>query len=400
MSNEPYKPQDEFVDKEGAPPEFRSLKDLIDRVSGKHVQPMDHEEDSGLASPVHFPFLAIVGQYEMKLALTLSLINPNIGGVLLLGPRGTGKSIAIHGLTDLLPANNVSQCFYGCMEEDIETGGMEAVCPDCAEKFANGKALSVKSKVHLVELPLNAKLENVIGGLDKRRLTHNRMRLKRGILSLADKNILFIDEINLLHGDIINAILDAAAMGRYTVRRGAVSATYKSRFVLIGSMNPDEGDIKPQIMDRFGLRILTRGLESAQDRLEAYTRTISFRNNPVLFQHLYEDETRIARMELDEARKSLPDVILPEDVAQLGLKLIRDLNIVSLRTEIALFETAKAYAAANRNLVVTKQDLATIAPLALRLRNSPSITDFFEKQTRLDNKILDAVQQVLLDGDL
>ncbi len=376
-------------------PEFRSLQDLIDKVSGKHVHPMDHDEDSGLAQPVQYPFLAIVGQYEMKLALTLALINPQIGGVLLLGPRGTGKSTAIQGLTDLLPENNVSRCFYGCLEEDIESGGLEAVCPDCAEKFAKSISLSTKEKVHLVELPLNAKLSNVIGGLDKRQLSHSRMRLKRGILSLADQNILFIDEINLLSDEIINAILDAAAMGKYTIRRGAVSATYKSRFILVGSMNPDEGTLKPQILDRFGLRIITRGLQDEKERYQAYLQAVQFRKNPVVFKQLYEEETEIAKTELEDARREITKVVLPVEIAKIGVKIIQELKIESLRTEIALFEAAKAHAAANKNNTVTLNDLITVAPLAVRLRSSKSDSSFFDLQENTDKSIIDLITRII-----
>ena len=213
--------------------EIRSLKDLIDRVSGKDIPPFEHEIDSGLADPIAFPFLAIVGQYEMKLALSLVLINPLIGGVLLIGPRGTGKTTAVRSLIDILPHVEISNCYYGCLPEDIESGGFEAICPDCAEKYSKGISLTKTEHVHLVELPLNAELENVIGGIDERHLIHHRMRLKRGILASADKNILYIDEVNLLSDEIINAILDAAAMGKYTIRRGPVSATYRSKFSLI-----------------------------------------------------------------------------------------------------------------------------------------------------------------------
>lgn len=375
-------------------PEFRSLQELIDKVSGKHVHSMDHNEDSGLAHPVHYPFLAIVGQYEMKMALTLALINPQIGGVLLLGPRGTGKSTAIQGLTDLLPENNVSRCFYGCLEEDVESEGLEAVCPDCAEKYAKGVSLSTKEKAHLVELPLNAKLENVIGGLDKRQLSHNRMRLKRGILSMADQNILYIDEINLLGDEIINAILDAAAMGRYTIRRGGVSATYKSRFILIGSMNPDEGNLKPQILDRFGLRVITRGLKDDNDRYEAYLNSVQYRKNPLHFQQLYEQETFIAKNELEEVRREISKVDLPVEIAKIGIKIIQDLNIESLRTEIALFEAAKAHAAANKNVVVSMADLLSVAPMALRLRSTNLNSSFFEQQANNDKRIVDLLTRI------
>ena len=254
----------------GEPPKVRSLRELIDLATGRSSMPLDlAQEDAGLAEPLPFPFLALVGQYEMKLALLMSVINPGCGGVLLVGPRGTGKTTAVRSLLDLLPWIERSTCFYGCTAEDVETGGMDAVCPDCARKYGEGIPLSRKEPSHLVELPLNARLEDVVGGLDERAQVHERMRLKRGILGQADLNLLYADEVNLLGDEIVDSILDAAAQGSYTVRRGPVSATYRARFTLIGSMNPEEGNLRPQILDRFGLRVIVRGLEDPEQRLQA-----------------------------------------------------------------------------------------------------------------------------------
>ncbi len=248
-------------------PSVRSLRELIDLVSGRRMSDTSSQGEAGLADPVPFPFLALVGQMEMKLALLLSLINPALGGVLLSGPRGTGKTTAVRSLLELLPDVVRSKCFYGCLPEDIEAGGIDAVCPDCARRYAEGQPLTMTDRTCLVELPLNATLEDVVGGLDERALIHERVRLKRGILAHADRNVLYVDEINLLSDEIINAILDASAQGLYTVRRGPVAATYNSRFILIGTMNPEEGRLRPQIMDRFGLRVIVRGLSDPEEIL-------------------------------------------------------------------------------------------------------------------------------------
>jgi len=372
----------------------RSLMELIDIVTGRNLQNTQIQEDGGYADVIPFPFMAIVGQKEMKIALILSIINPLMGGVLLIGPRGTGKTIAVRSLIDLLPDVPRSLCFYGCLEEDIEKGGLDAVCPACAKKFAMGEPISVLDRVRLVELPLNAKIDDVIGGLDERATINDRLRLKRGILAQADRNILYVDEVNLLSDDVIDAILDASAQGHYTVRRGPVSATYRSRFVFVGSMNPEEGNLRPQIMDRFGLRVVMQGLKEPKERLEAYRRVNLYLNNPYQVVNNFKDETRIAKEEIQLAREMLPKAILNDEIANLGLKLISKLKIESLRAEITLFEAAKAYAVADGRIEVTRNDLLRVAPLALRLRRSSFIVDYLSQQNQekeeLD-KILDEV---------
>ncbi len=377
------------------PSNIRTLRELIDLVSGRSIKDQIPQEDAGYAEVLPFPFLALVGQKEMKIALCLTLINPEIGGVLLIGPRGTGKTTAVRSLIDLLPPVERSACFYGCLPEDIEAFGMDGVCPDCAKKFAEGKPLTIQDRVKLVELPLNAKLEDVIGGIDERAVVHDRLRLKRGILAHADLNILYVDEVNLLADEIVDAILDASASGNFTVRRGPITATYRSRFTLIGSMNPEEGNLRPQIMDRFGLRIIVKGLDEPQERLEAYRRTHLYRQNPRKMIALYQNESMLAAKEIAHAKSLLPNVNLPEDVAKQGIQLIQKMQIDSLRAEITLFEAARAYAAADNRNVVTVEDLRQVAPMALRLRRSRFMTEYFQGRKEEEQEIHRKVDEVL-----
>jgi len=375
---------------------FRSLKDLLDHVSGKKWGETQSQPDSGLVEVLPFPFLAMVGQVEMKYALLLALINPAIGGVLLIGPRGTGKTTAIRGLVDLVPEVPRSLCYYGCLPEDIETGGIDAVCPNCAKKFAMGEPLAVMDKIRLVELPLNARIEDVIGAPDDNALDHERLRLHRGILAHADRNLLLVDEVNLLTDEVVDAILDAASYGSYTIKRGSMTATYRSRFVLIGTMNPEEGRLRPQIMDRFGLRIVVRGLEDTQDRLEAYKRVQTYLANPRQVMLEYKDETSVAQAEIQTARDILPEVKVPNEVSRQGLALIRQLKIDSLRAEITLFEGARAFAALDNRKVVGIEDLHTIAPMALRMRRSDFIEKYLSDQGAEEKEIMSAVNQNML----
>ena len=358
---------------------FKSLRELVDYVSGKNLPPAQ-SDDGRVSDAVPFPFLGIVGQQEMKLALLLGLINPNIGGILLIGPRGTAKTTAVRSLLELLPQVERSLCAYGCLPEDIEAGGIDTVCPDCAKKYAEGKPLTAPDNVRLIELPLNARLEDVVGGIDERAALHERMRIRRGILAQADKNLLYIDAINLLNDDIIDSILDAAAQGSYTVRRGPVAATYRSRFVLIGSMNPEEGRLRPQILDRFGLRVVVRGLEDVVERLEAYRRVHAYMANPRQLANQFAPEMEAAAAEIRLAREQIRKVAIPDAVARAAITLIQKMGIDSLRTEITWFESARAYTAADGRAEVTPEDLRAVAPMTLRLRRSHFMNDYFKGQ--------------------
>jgi magnesium chelatase subunit I len=372
-----------------------SLKELIEQASAQRFLRAGSPEPRSLAEPTPFPFLALVAQREMKLALLLSLINPSLSGVLLVGPRGTGKTTAGRSLSDLLPMVNRSACPYGCLPEDVETGGMDAVCPDCAKKYGEGQPLTYPDPVRLVELPLHARLEDVVGGLDERAAGHNRTLLQRGILSHADQNLLYIDEVNLLPNEVTDAILDAAAQGLYTVRRGSLAATYRSRFVLIGSLNPEEGRLRPQILDRFGLRLIVRGLSDPAERLEAYHRVRAYLTNPQATIAAYAEQTLAARAEIQAARQRLLGVRLAPEAEQAGLDLVRRLQIDSLRAEITMFEAARAVAAADDRVMVTPADIREVAPMALRLRRSQFMLEYFASQRAEEAEIEALVDNVI-----
>lgn len=317
-----------------------------------------------------FPFLALVGQAELKTALLLGLINPGIGGVLLSGPYGVGKTSAVRGLLDILPT--------------VEVEGEE----EGAERR--------RERIRLIELPLNARLEDVVGGVNERvALEQGAVLLEPGILARAHGNVLYVDEVNLLDPAVVDAILDAAAQGRTFVRRGPMTRLYPSRFVLVGSMNPEEGALRPQILDRFGLRVWVAPLDDPRQRLEVYRRARAFRADPGAFRAAYASQTAALAEEVETARAILPHVSVPPALEEAALALVQELRIPSHRAEIALLEGARARAAADFRNQVTAEDLRRVAPLALRMRHSPQLDEHARRSAEERATIETALERLL-----
>jgi magnesium chelatase subunit I len=373
---------------------IRSLTHLLEVASSRRFLAVVEPGDRGLAESLPFPFVSIVSEWEMKLSLLLAVINPAVGGVLLLGPRGTAKTTAVRSLSPLLPDVMRSLCAYGCMPEDAESGGIESICPDCAKKLGQGDPLTFKDRSRLIELPLHSELADVIGGIDERAAAHQRMQIKPGILSHADRNVLYVDEVNLLKREVADAILDAAAQGVYTVRRGPISATYRSRFILVGSMNPEEGMLRPQIADRFGLRAIVRGLGSSSERWEAYQRSHAFELNPRGFIEYFREETETIRAEILAARGRLTGVQLAPETIRRGLEAIQTLKVSSLRGTSVLFEAARAYAAADGRDRADPADLNAVSALSLRMRRSDFMDRYATDLKQEDKAIREAFQPV------
>src|SRR6266700_7644679 len=212
-----------------------------------------------------FPFSAIVGQERMKLALILNAVHPAIGGVLIRGERGTGKSTAVRALARLLPEHDVVQgCHFGCDPDDER-----AMCWDCRDRVAAGGSPLPREKrrMRVVDLPINASEDRVVGTIDlEAALKEGSRRFEPGVLAEANRNILYVDEVNLLDDHIVDVLLDAAAMGVNTVEREGVSVSHPSRFILVGTMNPEEGELRPQLLDRFGLCVDVEGIRDPDER--------------------------------------------------------------------------------------------------------------------------------------
>lgn len=322
-----------------------------------------------MESATIYPFPALVGQDELKHALLLALVNPAIGGVLLEGPYGVGKTTAVRALLDLMPIVERSVCRRGCTPDQPES-----ICPDCRDRLDRGDPLLVREPMRLIELPLNARLEDVVGGVNERvALEQRRILLEPGVLAVAHGNLLYIDEVNLLDPAVVDAILDAAAQGRTFVRRGAMVRLYPSRFVLIGSMNPEEGRLRPQILDRFGLRVWAAPLPDRDARLLAARRVRDFRADPERFRAGYADECARLAATIEAARMRLA-ACQPDEAAELlAVEAVSELGIPSHRAEIVLLEAARAQAALAGRPAATTDDVSAVAPLVLRQRRSAAI---------------------------
>jgi magnesium chelatase subunit I len=306
----------------------------------------------------------------------------------------------VRGLVDLLPPVRHSLCPYGCEEEAAETWGLDAICPDCARKMGHGEPLTGLDRMRLVELPLNARLEDVIGGINERvAVEQHKIRLERGILAYAHHNLLYIDEVNLLDDVIVDAILDAAAQKRVTVRRGPLNADYPADFVLVGSMNPEEGELRPQIQDRFGLRVVVNGLDDPAERLEVYRRVRSFREHTHQLAALLAEDTIALGDEIAAAREFLPKVDVVPEAEQLVLHLVQELAIASHRAESTTLEAARARAAADGREKAEIDDVLAVAPMALRQRRSEFMVRYFEAARAEQTEIETACQRLVEKGE-
>lgn len=320
---------------------------------------------------VVFPFSALVGQDEMKLALLLAAIDPKIGGVLVIGDRGTGKSTAVRALAGLLPKMTaVADCPYACAPNP-ETGA----CPHHAGAGDHGaKAKTRKVPVPVVDLPLGATEDRVVGALDlEKALGHGEKAFEPGLLARANRGFLYIDEVNLLEDHLVDLLLDVAASGENVVEREGLSVRHPARFVLVGSGNPEEGELRPQLLDRFGLSVEIRTPEDVAVRVDVVKRRMAFDSDPDGFVDAWKGKEQAVRRKITAARKRLGGVDLPDAALARASQLCMALGVDGLRGELTLMHAARAAAALDGHEAVTDVDLRRVAPLALahRLRRDP-----------------------------
>ena len=322
------------------------------------------------ARPV-FPFTAIVGQEEMKLALLLNVVAPSVGGVLVTGHRGTAKSTAVRALADLLPSLDVARgCAYNCDPSDAD-----ALCEECAVRLASGEALGRERRpVPVVELPLGATEDRVCGTIDfGRALKEGVKTFEPGLLARANRGFLYIDEVNLLEDHLVDLLLDVAATGRNRVEREGVSAEHPARFRLVGSGNPEEGELRPQLLDRFGLCVEVETERDLDRRVLIVERRESFDEDPAAFNDAQADEQARLRRRVVRAAGKFARVKVPSDVLRQIAELCLRLGVDGHRGEITVARAARALAAFEGRATVTTADVKRVAPMALRhrLRRDP-----------------------------
>jgi len=355
-----------------------------------------------------FPFTAFVNQEELKLALILLAINPKIGGLLIKGEKGTGKSAMVRALADLLPPIRVvADCPFNCNPDNPAE-----MCDICRERFAKGEKLPVvEKKMQVVTLPLSASIDAVVGSLDIEKVLKEGLRgFQPGILAKANRNILYIDEVNLLPDHIVDAILDAAAMGWNYVEREGVSISHPSRFILVGSMNPEEGELRPQLLDRFALCVVVESVKDPKLRAEIIRRNLEFAQDPLAFREKWKSKQEEMRKRIIKARELLPKVSISDRILLLIATLCKRLEVDGHRPDIVIAMTAKTIAAWNGRTEVSEEDVKLAAKLALSHRtrrkgllpppSAEEITTAFEESKKHVERFFRAKQEVEIKGTL
>jgi Mg-chelatase subunit ChlI len=317
-----------------------------------------------------YPFAAIVGQAELKLALLLNAINPQIGGLLIRGPKGTGKSTSVRALADLLPEIAVVKgCKFNCSPIDPTN-----MCYDCLSSYQQGDVLPIeKRKMKVITLPIGATEDRVIGSLDIERAIKVGVRaLEPGILAAANQNILYIDEVNLLPDHITDIILDVAASGWNIVERESISVGHPSRFILIGTMNPEEGELRPQLLDRFSLHISIQELLNEEQRVEIVKNNLWFGEAPLDFINNYKNQQTKLQQKIVQARDSLDKITISDQILEIIVQACIELNIDGHRPDIVTARSAKTLAAFQERQEVSVDTLLEVAKMAIGFRTRRS----------------------------
>ncbi len=336
-----------------------------------------------------YPFSAIVGQDEMKLALLIAAVDPGVGGVLVFGDRGTGKSTAVRAMPALLPPMRVVEgCRYGC--DPLANG---ARCDECHGREAGGERMRARTAaVPVVDLPLGATEDRLVGALDlERALTRGEKAFEPGLLARAHRGFLYVDEVNLLEDHLVDLLLDVAASGENVVERDGVSARHPARFVLVGSGNPEEGELRPQLLDRFGLSVEVRTPTDVRERVEVVRRRDDFDREPDAFMDRWKRADAGVRRRISRAREAVPAVSAPDRALTLAAELCLALGTDGLRGELTLLRAARAAAALDGDAAVGVGHLRRVAPSALRHRLRRDPLDETGSTARVERAVLEVL---------
>jgi Mg-chelatase subunit ChlI len=321
--------------------------------------------------PAIYPFTAIVGQERMLRALVLNAVYPRIGGVLIRGERGTGKSTAARALAALLPqVTVVKDCRFGCDPDSPTTW-----CTECRERAAQDGPLPVELRpTPFINLPVSATEDRVVGTLDiEKAIQKGERQFEAGVLAAANRGLLYIDEVNLLDDHVVDLLLDSAAMGMNIVEREGISFSHPARFILVGTMNPEEGDLRPQLLDRFALSVEIHGIREARERVLIMERNLAFEGDPEGFREQWLPREIELSEQIDNARDLVDDVSYTKRDLLSIAALTASLNVDGHRGDLVILKTARAHAAFEGRTSITERDIILAAELALphRIRRGP-----------------------------
>lgn len=344
-----------------------------------------------------FPFSALVGQEKLKTGLLLNAVDPAIGGILVSGQKGTGKSTAVRALARVLPQIEVvKDCPYNCAPDEVDN-----LCSSCTDSYRSGRTFETEMRpMPLVELPLSATEDRVVGTLHiEQVLKTGTRRFEPGLLASANRGILYVDEVNLLDDHLVDILLDAAASGINNVERESISYFHPSRFMLIGTMNPEEGELRPQFLDRFGLSLSVSGVENPLQRRLIVDRRIEFDTNPQRFIDGYEEDETLLSDQIGAARSALQSVEIPGDMVEMAVALSTEVRAQGHRAEIAIIKAARALAAFLERAVVGPEHVIEAARFVLphRITTLSFATgeQVEEKLEEIFRKVLDQQQAVV-----
>jgi Mg-chelatase subunit ChlI len=339
--------------------------------------------------PAIYPFTAIVGQDRMRRALVLNAVDPRIGGVLIRGERGTAKSTAARGLAALLPSVKVvADCRFGC-----DPDRPSSWCTECRERHEHGEELPVAMRATpFVNLPVSATEDRVVGTLDIEKAIQKGIRsFEPGVLAAANRGMLYIDEVNLLDDHVVDVLLDAAAMGVNIVEREGISFTHPARFILVGTMNPEEGDLRPQLLDRFALSVEIYGIREPRERVQIMERNIAFEMDSNRFRESWLEPEKSLSLQIEKARNIVDSVTYTSQNLLVIASLTASLNVDGHRADLVILKAARAQAAFEGRTSITDRDIALAAELALphRMKGGP-----FEKDEIGMEELHDRIEQL------